>query len=82
MLAFVAGDIFVYMAQFALYHVQAVANELRSADGNLVFVPNPVLIIDFDQGIQDVFRFPDGSVIDAEVDDRGIFVTQVSDQCI
>ena len=82
MLTFVAGYIFVYMAQFALYHAQTVANELRGADGNLVFVSNPVLIINLDQGIQDVFRFPDGDVIDAEVDDSGIFVTQFSDQCI
>ena len=75
MLAFVAGYIFVYMPQFALYHTQTIANELRGADGYLVFVPNPVFIINLDQGIQDVFRFPYGRVIDAEVDDSGIFVT-------
>ena len=68
------------MPQFALYRTQAVANELRSADGNLVFVPNPVLIIDFDQGIQDVFRFPDGSVIDAEVDDCLLYTSDAADE--
>ena len=80
MLALVSGDVFVHMTQFVLYHSQTVADELRSTDGNLVFVLNPVLVIDFDQGIQQVFRFPDGGVADAEVDDGGVVTAQFGNQ--
>ncbi len=69
MFALVVGDVFVHVSQLVLYHVQTVADELRGADGNLVLVLNPVLIINLDQGVQYVFRFPGGGIVDAEVDD-------------
>ena len=80
MLALVTGDVLVHIAQFTFNHAQTVTDELRGTDGNLVLVLDPLLIIYLDQRIQDIFRLWDGYVINAEIDDSGILVTQIRTQ--
>ena len=70
------------MSQFILYHPQSVADELRGADGNLVLVLNPFLVIDPNQRVQDVFRFLHGRVVYAEIDDGGFLVAQFGMQFV
>ena len=70
------GNVFVDVAQLALDDAEAVGDELRGADGDLVLVLDPVFVVDLDEGIQQVFGLADGGIADAEVDDGGLLVAQ------
>ena len=73
---FIRRDILIHMPQLVLNHTKTVADELGGADSNLVLVLNPFLIIDFNQGIEDVFRLLDGGILNAEIDNSGILVAE------
>ena len=70
------GNVFVDVAQLALDDAEAVGDELRGADGDLVLVLDPVFVVDLDEGVQQVFGLADGGIADAEVDDGGFLVAQ------
>ena len=79
-LALVAGDVLIHIAQLAFDHAQTVTDELRGADGDLVLVLYPFLVIYLDEGVQDIFRLLYGGIIDAQVDDGGILAAQIRTQ--
>ena len=64
------------MTEFVLNHSETVADELGSADSYLVLVLNPFLVIDLNQGIQNIFRLLDGSIVNAEIDDGRILIAK------
>ena len=76
MLTLVTGDVLIYIAQLVFDHAQTVTDELRSTDGDLVLVLNPFLVVHFNQGVQNVFSLLNGGIVDTQIDNGGILVSQ------
>ena len=76
-LRLVGGDVGVHARQLALDHPETVVDEHRSGVRYLVLVTHPVLVIDGDQGVQDVLGTLGGHVLDRERDDVGVLVGEV-----
>ncbi len=64
-LTLVGGDVIVYIAQLVLDDVQSVIDEHGGADGHLVAVFHPALVIHGDEGVEHIL-----GTLDVEVDHR------------
>ena len=64
------------MTEFVLNHSETVADELGSADSYLVLCLESISRIDLNQGIQNIFRLLDGSIVNAEIDDGRILIAK------
>ena len=76
--ALVGGDGVVHAAQLLLDDIEALVNEVGSADGYLVLVLDPALIVDIDKGIEEVLGPLCGDVLIGEIDDGGLLVLEHS----
>ena len=77
--ALVGGDVAVHAGQLVLDHGEALVDEDRGAVGDLVLVFDPVLVIDGDQGVEDVLGALDVGVLQGEGDDVGAVAGVVAD---
>ena len=64
------GDVAVDVPQLMLDDIEALIDELGGADGNLVLVFHPVLVVDGDDGVEDVLSTLRIDIVIGEVDDR------------
>ena len=70
------GDVLVHIAKFSLNDTETVVNEHGGADGYLVLVLYPVLVIDRNQRVQQVFRTLDAYIHIRQIDDSRFLVTE------
>ena len=67
--ALVSGNVLVYIAQLLLNHCQSLLDKFVGRYADLVAVCHPVLVVDVDDGLQDVVGLSDGVVGALNVDD-------------
>ena len=72
----VGGDGLVHGAELLLDDAEAVGDEFVGARGDLVFVLDPVLVVDVDDHAQDIFGPLGVDVLEAEVDDGRVLVAE------
>ena len=63
----VSGNVLIHIAQLLLYDSQTLLDELIGGDANLVAVFDPVLVVDIDDGLEDVLSTGNGVVDTADI---------------
>ncbi len=74
LLALVGGNVAIYVGKLVLNNLQTVINEQGSTPRNLVLVSNPVLVVNADEGIEDILGPWNGTVFYCEGDNSGHLV--------